>query len=108
RTPLGRRASISGCGRAGTRVWRIPQTSYRMRRPGAPFKLRMGGTFYRWFRTDAAAPGALSPHSMFVLLPLARPGIILCAIIFHAWWRDGRLARLAGGAAHRSIDVANG
>ena len=26
----------------------------------------------------------------------------------HAWWRDGRLARLAGGDAHRSIDVAMG
>jgi len=80
-----------------------------MRRPGGRFKLRMGAAFYRWFRTDAAAPGALSPHSMFVLLPLARPGIILSAIIYSRLV-EGRASRPSGGRGrpplHRRRDGA--
>src|ERR1700747_3043491 len=76
--------------------------------PGAPFKLRLGGAFFRCFRRNAAAPEALSPHSMFVLLPAARPGIILSAIIYSRLV-ERRASRPSGGRdAHRSIDVAMG
>src|SRR5579864_5162822 len=89
RTPLGRRARISGCSRAGTRVRRVPQTANRIE----------VGTRY------SSVP---SPIVCLYYYPSLVLELFSVRSSIHAWWRDGRLARLAGGDARRSIDVATG
>lgn len=80
-----------------------------MRRLGAPFKHRLGGAFSGKAATWQVGTRSQRPDNMFVLLPLSHPrDYPLCDHLFTFGWRDGHLARLAGGDAHRSIDVATG